>query len=377
MPRKTILQPSPSFPSFKKIVTGFIILAVILLVFIIYFSFAKATIILTVDEEPKTLAFDLTVSATTTDTELTGMLIEKELELSQNFEVSNFKEEQGTSMGEIKIINNSSRNQTLVKTTRLLSPTEILFHLNNTIIVPANKEIIAKVYADKTGEKYDIEPTKFTIPGLSESLQQKIYGISEKAMSGGVKKIGILTQTDLDSAKTNFEQNLKLLVKKELEKELKNEMILENLILTDILEQKFSNKINDEVSGFGLTAKILTQTVIIDFEEMLKTAKEKYKKENADQETILSWDTENFKYNLKSFEKGTNSATIEIELTAQVSGNFDLDKFNKTEIAGFDKKGIEYYFSQFPGIKEIEIKFSPFWVKSAPALADRIKVEIK
>ncbi len=377
MPRKTILQPSSSFPSFKKIATGFIVLAVILLAFIIYFSFAKATITLTVDEEPKTLSLDLTVSATSTNTDLNEQLVEQELEITQNFEVNNFKEEKGIATGEIKIINNSNNNQTLVKTTRFLSPTEILFRLSDTIIVPANKEIIAKVYADKSGEKYDIDPTKFTIPGLSKNLQQKIYGISEKAMTGGIKKIGVLTQTDLDLAKTEFEKNINSLAKKELEKKLKNKIVLEDLILTNILEQKFSNEIDEKVSGFDLTTKILAQTIIIDFEDMLEVAKEKYKKENVNEETILSWDIENFKYSLQSFEKSSNLASIEAVLTAQVAGSFDVDKFNKAEIAGFDKKGIEYYFSQFPGIKEIEIKFSPFWVKSAPALADRIKVEIK
>lgn len=377
MPRKTTLQPNSSFPSFKKIATGFTILAIILLAFIVYFSFAKATIILTVDEAPKTLTFDLTVSATSTDTDLNGQMLEQELELKQDFEVSNFKEEYGTATGEIKIINNSSHNQTLVKTTRFLSPTEILFHLSNTVIVPANKEIIAEVYADEQGEKYDIEATKFTIPGLSESLQQKIYAISEKPMVGGVKKVGVLAQTDLDSAKAKFEQNLNKLIKEKLELELGNKIILENLILAQILESKFSHEVDEKVSGFNLTTRVLAQTVMVDFEEMLDSAKEKYKQKNVSGETILSWDTENFKYNLKDFSAGLNLAVAKIELTAQVAGSFDVDKFNKAEIAGFDKKGIEYYFSQFPGIKEIEIKFSPFWVKSAPALSDRIKIEIK
>ena len=49
----------------------------------------------------------------------------------------------------------------------------------------------------------------------------------------------------------------------------------------------------------------------------------------------------------------------------------------KKEIAGFDARGVEYYFSQYPSVKEVEVKFSPFWVKSIPALADRIEIEVK
>ncbi len=387
MPRKTTLQPISSFPSFKKIATGFIILAIILLAFIVYFSFAKAIIILTVDEEPKTLSFDLTVSATSTDTDLNAELISKEIELNQNFEVQNFKQEPDLAVGQIKIINKHTQNQTLIKTTRFLSPQGILFRLKNTITVPANNEIVAEVYADEKGEKYNIEPTRFTIPGLSESLQQKIYAISEKSMTGGIKKIGVLTQEDLDSAKQKFEQNLNKIIKEKLEpalanatadrQKLENKVILENLILATILEQKFSNKVEEEISGFNLNAKVLAQTVLIDFEEMLEKAKENFKKETTSGETILSWDTDNFKYKLKDFNKENNLAIIQIDLTAKVAGNFDVDNFKTAEIAGFDKKGIEYYFSQFPGIKNIEIKFSPFWVKSAPALSDRIKIEIK
>jgi len=382
MPHSTqteIITPTNSFPSFKKIAIVFVILAILVLIGIVYFSFAKATILLTVDNEPRTQSFDISLSTLDSEqtADLTGELITSELEISQDFNVSNYKEEPGVATGQIKIVNESSRNQTLIRTTRFLSSERVLFRLENTVNIPAGSILMADVYADEKGAAYNIEPTRFTIPGLSESLQKVIYGVSEKAMTGGIKKVGILIKEDVDSAGIEFENNLTTLVKEKITPEYEDKEILDSLIDVKILEQSVSGELGEEVENFTVAAKVLVTLVIADEDELIEKSKEAYRQKLVKGMSVVSWDLENMEYIIKTIDLANKFAVINVKLTANVQGAFDVNKFDKSEIAGFDRKGVEYYFSQYPSIKEIEINFSPFWVKSVPALADRIEIEVK
>ena len=374
-------QSIPSSPSFKKITLSFVVVVIVLLVFIVYFSFAKATIIITLGSEQKTQAFDLTVSSTSTESDLAGRIITKEIEISQKFEVANFEEKTGVASGKIRIINNNNDSQQLIKTTRFLTAEGLLFRLKNNILIPAGKEIVAEVYADAESAKYNIQPTKFTIPGLAKNLQEKIYGISDEPMAGGMKKIGVLTQADIDQAQKKFTGNLKQNIKTQLLLALApGENISDSLIKYEIKEQNIKEKIGDQVENFTLTAKVLAQAVIVNEEQLLTTAKEKYKEQlplSGTKQNIANWQTNSFVAEIKALDAIKNNAILTVSLTAEIGGSFDLKKFDKKEIAGFDKKGVEYYFSQFAGIKDLAIKFWPFWVRSVPAVSDKIIIEVK
>ena len=376
MPRQTQTHIS-NFPSFKKIAIGFIVLAAILLIFIVYFSFAKATITLELNDEPKSFTFDMSVTPTSTESDLLGEIIAEEVEIKKDFDVKNFREEPGVATGKIKIVNEKSTSQALIKTTRFLSAEGALFRLTNGVTVPAGGEIIADVYADEKGETFNIGPTKFTIPGLSESLQKQVYGTSDSAMTGGIKKIGVLTQTDIDTAKNEMKENLINLAKEKLQEMYKDKEFDENLINVEIENTEISDEVGDEISGFSINAKVLVQAVIVNKDDLIEVAQEKYKEKNTSGETITSWMLDDMEYKITSVNEDKNEANLEVKMTAQVSGTFDAEKFDKSEIAGFDKTGVEYYFSQFPGVKSVDVKFWPFWVKGAPALADRIEVEFK
>jgi len=374
-------QSIPSSPSFKKITLSFVVVVIVLLVFIVYFSFAKATIIITLGSEQKTQTFDLTVSSTSTESDLAGQIITKEIEISQKFEVANFEEKTGVATGKIRIINNNNDSQQLIKTTRFLTPDNLLFRLKDNISIPAGKEIAAEIYADAEGAKYNIQPTKFTIPGLAKNLQEKIYGISDEPMAGGMKKIGVLTQADIDQAQKKFTGNLKQNIKTQLLLALApGENISDSLIKYEIKEQNIKEKIGDQVENFTLTAKVLAQAVIVNEEQLLTTAKEKYKEQltlSGTKQNIANWQTNSFVAEIKASDAIKNNAILSVSLTAEIGGSFDLKKFDKKEIAGFDKKGVEYYFSQFAGIKDLAIKFWPFWVRSVPAVSDKIIIEVK
>jgi hypothetical protein len=194
-------------------------------------------------------------------------------------------------------------------------------------------------------------------------------------MTGGIKKIGVMTEQDVNGAWETFSAELNTEVKNKLKIELEdNEKIL---IRAKILGQKNSKNIGDEVDKFVLTSKVGVETVKINKDEYIEVAKEKYTEKLAQKISIMDWNLDDMEEKIKEFDKENNKTILQVSLSAGVQGAFDLSKFDKSEIAGFDKKGVEYYFSQYPSINNVEVKFSPFWVKSVPTVSDRIEIEVK
>ncbi len=88
--------------------------------------------------------------------------------------------------GKLFVYNTGTASQRLIKNTRFESPDGLIFRIKESIEVPAGGKVVADVFGDATGEKYNIQPAKFTVPGLKGSDQfNSIYGESTVALSGG------------------------------------------------------------------------------------------------------------------------------------------------------------------------------------------------
>ena len=86
-----------------------------------YFLIAKAEIIITPTIKTSQTNFEVIISQKSN--ELRGTLMSKEVTVSDKFPVSNTDEEKvGKASGEIKIINEHTTDQTLIATTRFLTP---------------------------------------------------------------------------------------------------------------------------------------------------------------------------------------------------------------------------------------------------------------
>lgn len=357
---------------YKKIAITFLVLAGLLVCVISYFSLSKAVITLIPKDAARAETFTAMVplSATPT-TELSGTYIEKDLNITKTFDVQNFKTETGKSGGAVKIINKNTKNQTLIATTRFLSPNNLLFRLKNSVVVPAGGEIMGEIEADEAGAKYDIAPTTFTIPGLSADLQKKIYGVSSETMSGGVRKIGTLTAAEIAEAQKTVLASLDESIIKEIGADEKMIILFEK----EIKDEKVSAKDGDRVEKFTITIKIKVRAASIAKEKILEYAKTEYNKTLTEKEQVISFDLKSFKTSLEKIDK--NSATVKITLSAAVLGLPNPSDFNKQKIYGLDAKGVRFFFTQYENIKDAEVIFSPFWVKTVPSLADHVEIRIK
>jgi len=175
----------PQFPFTTFFITIFII--VVSIAALIYFSDAS------VEVTPKSVS--AAVQATFTGTESTGALpyeiVVSEKIASRNVKSSGTKMVNTAAGGTITIYNSQTKAQTLIATTRFATSGGLVFRIKDQVTVPAGTTakpgtITARVYADKAGDTYNIDPTSFTLPGFAGKPQEKlVYARSTSAMTGG------------------------------------------------------------------------------------------------------------------------------------------------------------------------------------------------
>lgn len=93
--------------------------------------------------------------------------------------------------GTITIYNAQDKVQELIKNTRFETPEGLIFRIHDSVKVPPGTpttpgELKATVYADAGGDKYNVGPSAFTLPGLKGgATYDLVYARSTDAMKGG------------------------------------------------------------------------------------------------------------------------------------------------------------------------------------------------
>ncbi|MFN3301804.1 MAG: hypothetical protein ACK413_02130 [Patescibacteria group bacterium] len=313
-------------------------------------------------------------------TDLQGEFLEINLEKEILSSPKNSIEKEERARGEVEIINNSNQNQILVKTTRLLSPDGILFRLDQQVVVPAKGRIKASVYADKPGKESEIEPTRFTIPGLSPTLQKLIYAESKEKMVGGLKKIGIITEEEINEIKSNLEKSLNREAEEKAQNMLKEklgEIIGWKIILGDKTLKIISEaKPNEEISEFKTKGELKISLVAIKESELFRLAKNLLEKNIPPDKKLLDFDKKNLKYNLITLNSKERKAEMEIKIKGRTIIKENSPLFDFEKIKGREKKEIKNYLEQYKEIDSVKINFSPFWKNKAPLESKFIKIKI-
>lgn len=382
---------SLSLPVYRKISLTFMGLSLVMTLAILYLVSARVTIIITprlqkINSEFKIKIYSPQVKETIGDDTLKdlnnnctnciiGEIFENTVEEREDFPATQVEFEEKKAHGEVIIINNYNRPQTLIRTTRLLSPQGILFRTDHTIRAPTGSKVKVKVYADQPGASGEIEPTRFTIPALWPGLQDKIYGISEKTMSGGLIEIRTITQDDIEQAKKILSEKLFEKALGELREIAKTQDDFQ-LITQEIAEIEINAKAGDKKNEFEI--KMELKLIAIKFEEveMLNLTQERLKDLLPQKMTLLPLKKENIKYDLKEYDPKTKTVWFKISAEGLTALALESPLLTKDNLIGKTKEEVRAYLEKFPEIESVEVKFSPLWIQKVPVLKDRIKIKI-
>lgn len=188
-PRRPMKPVRLSGPRKFPIGTALIALLVIAASVGALFFFSGAKVAITPTESPATVSG--TFTASTAGGELPFEVITVEKTATNSVPAESTQNVTQAAQGSITVSNTQDAPQQLIKNTRFETPDGLIFRIRESITVPAAKNgtagsLSVTVYADEAGEKYNVAPTTFTLPGLSGTdTFTKVTARSTEAMKGG------------------------------------------------------------------------------------------------------------------------------------------------------------------------------------------------
>jgi hypothetical protein len=298
--------------------------------------------------------------------------------------------------GQIIVYNEYSEDdQKLIKETRFESQEGLIFRIPESIVVPGLKreengniipgKIEVTVYADQTGEEYNIEKTKFTIPGFEGQPQfNSFYAESETNMTGGfdgVKKI--ISDSDKEKAEEDLRNELKEKIKNRVSEKNNDQF----LALSNPNLEKYEFR-EEDISGNNVIINMISTSEVLLFEKSelsnilaernissFDSSKENVLIKNINDLDILISNFEN--NNEKEEEIGEKKGGLKLSIKGEANFVWQIDQeklLNNLVGKSFDE--IKTVIEKFDGISKIEVTKKPFWRKTFPENISKIKSKI-
>ena len=227
------------------------------------------------------------------------------------------------------------------------------------------------VTATKGGKSYNIAPTSYTNSLLAD------YDISGGQMSGGTSEIvKVISQADIDSAKDKLADDSDE-AKEELQKALEEAGLV--AMVDTFTPGKASVKATPAVDKEGDTVNLSSTTAYsmlgVKRENLQKLIDESLKSDiDTNNQAIQDYGFDKAKFSVTS-KKG-KQYSVSVQATVTIGPKLDIDDI-KRRVAGKKRGDIQNDIGSVPGVKEVIVDYSPFWVAKAPNKPAKISVIIE
>jgi hypothetical protein len=409
----------------KKALVTLISISLVLLLFVVYIALPGATLIIT----PKANKIEATANITLADAEKNRQLLEVGQENTiasyplsvQLEEVYTFQAtgERATELakrseGFITIYNTTENNWPLIEKTRFQTDSGLVFRIVSPVNVPAadgSQPGTLKVFvvADEVdangtfiGERGNIGPSKFFLPGLSEERRTEIYAESAETFQGGITDFtAYVTAEDLEGAQKASEEKIKIdaltklkqaLLEKARGQEEQDFRLLEgdktiNQSAIEIADVNldFSGVIaGDELSNFNVKATTTVSGIYYSQAEMNAVLSEKLEAQRSPKKQLIKINTDNTSYRV--FEQNDARSTVKITASIQGIEQFEISEDSEDgkrllekivdHIVGLPVENAENFIQNLPEINKVEIETWPAWSPTIPNIPDNIDFTI-
>lgn len=296
--------------------------------------------------------------------------------------------------GVIIVYNEYSANaQPLVATTRFMSESGKIFRLVKGISVPGMSmvgeekkagSIEAEVVADEPGEAYNIEPTKFSIPGFQGSGTEKytkIYAKSEKTMSGGGngssgETIKIISAGDISNAKNKLMAEINESIKQKI-KEAAGEgaVVLEDAMDMGSASYVLSSSEGAVADSFNISVKVNATAIVFSESDAEKIAmrliaiSEKNGTGGKVDENSVS-----LQYGKADADFSKKVILIRANASGKIIPKLDSEAL-KNNILGKNEDEFMTYLKEFSDTESVEISYWPaFLGGKIPSYGSRVSI---
>jgi hypothetical protein len=343
-----------------------------------YFSSAK------VDVAPNTASAAVQGSfiATQTTGDLPYEIISAKKIASQSIKSTGSKTVNSSASGTITIYNTQNKVQKLVANTRFATTAGLIFRIHGAVTIPAGTlakpgSITTKVYADKVGDSYNIEPTSFNIPGFAGTPQEsQVYGRSTTAFTGGVS--GSVPVVDV-IAEQQAQNALISALTSDLTASLQNQIPAGYILLSGAATTTFEElpPISSATTGMVDVREQGTITaVVFPNAPLAKAIAKSVSGLNYQGEPLTLLSATNIHLSASTFPE-LNAPSFSFTLTGTASLVYTVDPTRiAITVAGKTRSAAEVALTNYPEIKRAILILRPFWRKTFPQDPSTITVTV-
>lgn len=301
---------------------------------------------------------------------------------SHEFEVTGTKDLKIPAAGTITLLNYNIGGRTIPAGTSFSSG-ECVYTSQEAVNVPSASGSLLSGTPGKANVA-----VKSTKPGSSCNAEARKYNISTSniealgsAMTGGSERtVRVMTQADYDKAKAELLKDGHDSAVKELRNKFDSSMIIiKDSLITKEGELVSNVKVNEEAKDGKVK---LEQIVEYQISAVAKKTIDEYigyiaLKDNKSDKTklkVYSSGVDQVVFHDFVFKEGKGSMRVAAQ--AQIGPDINKDRI-KEDTRGKALGDVQSHYTSIEGIKDIEIKLSPFWVKSIPGNKEKITVFVK
>lgn len=313
--------------------------------------------------------------------------------------------------GTVTVTNLSSAPWDLAATTRFQTPDGLIFRTPTAVRVPAASaaapgKLEVAVVADEfdvnlqvIGDRGNIGPTKFTLPGLkNEENRKKLYGESFAPMVGGVTEtVKVVSKEDIAAAQEAAKRDIMNNAAEDLKRYLEEQNLIKKTNLS-LLQDRNAIEISEpgitvpgdiigKITGqFEITAMYNVSGVAFDRRELVNALKDRLISRTDPDKKILKVEEDDVSY--RFLDKDTSAGRLRLTATMRAVQIYELDpekenghRFIKKitdHILGMSVKDAQTYLEQQTDeISRVEITTWPIWAPTIPNIVDNVKFVIR
>lgn len=392
----------------KKFISGLVATSVAIFAIIAYVVLPGATVYIEPASDILTKGVNVVLEKNPTDVHgLNAYPLLAEAELTISHHASGILSEGSDAAGYLTIINTSGREWSLVTQTRFQTEDGLVFRLQEAVTVASGTELspgTVQVYvvADPVdangtpiGDRGNIGPSSFFLPGLRDSSREVLYAESEADMSGGETIVSALVkEEDLIAAREKLESQLKEKALSALRKEALSEgnsfsLNLKLLEDTDAIVYGIPSVempytlVGQEMETFEISGSITIKGVAYDEDALLSMLKMEILAAETPGKQLVRIDEDSVSMNVLEANNASNyykfTAQIqgveEYEIDPDLEGGTKLAKKIKEHIAGQTIENAEAYIQNLPEVNSVNIKLWPGWSPTIPSLPENIRIK--
>lgn len=229
------------------------------------------------------------------------------------------------------------------------------------------------VVAQSSGDKYNVGATSYKVAGYDT-----ITG-SGSAMTGGTSEIvRVVAQADIDNAKQKIGSQDTSSIRTELEQVLETKglyPLVDTFMPVDDTQETISINVGSESDTVTVTQKTTYTMQGVKRTDLEKLITHEVNKEiDKDKQSILDYGLDGASFKMQNQQGSTSLVTMSV--TPIAGSDLDLGEI-KQQVAGKKASEAKEIIGDYPGVTEVDVQYSPFWVRSIPKKTGKITITVE